>query len=210
MHFYHPTFVTIYGKSGEGKSSLIAKILNNLDRFFSVQIHEILYYYVHYQSNFKKLKNVTFKSGEIEPLKNDGRNRILIADDILIRKSSLLRLVDIALVESHHTNTTVFVVNHDLTMNRLFRSISLNCHVFILFHNKRDNLNKLFMQLNYPLSFLKAIYADCTKQRHSYLVINLQAPPELTFCGDLFDRHVTFYCQPGVYKGTPLGVKWHE
>jgi hypothetical protein len=163
-----------YSQSSGGKTSLMLDMISK-PSLFDKPFDDIIYVYSIFNERFKDFPHVKFIKNEIPDFKNDGKQKLLVCDDVITNKSIMNRLVHMFMIEGHHKSITCCLMLQNLHFNKSMRSISLNCHVFIIFSHLRDNvtINTLFSQIALPTRFLKAAYKRATRRSYGYLVVNL-------------------------------------
>jgi hypothetical protein len=210
MKINTPFNAIFYSASNNGKTTLAIDLIKN-QSIFNTKFDQIFYVYTRFDPRFKELPNVNFTT-EIPELKADGKNKLLVCDDILLEKSLMEKLVSIFLVDAHHTNTTCWILIQSLTGEKHLRTLSINTHVFFIFRHLRDTLsiNRLFAQLGMDTRYLKASYKKATKGKYSYLCINLQqgVNDALRLTSDILSLHPKIFLQKAVE--TPYGITLDE
>jgi hypothetical protein len=103
---------------------------------------------------------------------------ILILNDLMYDAAESKVINYLFTVGSHHKRATVLIMSHNLYMQeKQSRTISLNCHYFVLFQNRRDvNQVQKFARQAYPRRvsyFLSAYDIAMTGGNHSYLLVDL-------------------------------------
>jgi len=197
----------LYSQTSGGKTTLALDLISN-PQLFDKRIDEITYVYSMYNQRFKQYPNVKFIKQDIPELKADGKNKILICDDLLINKIAMEKLITIFLVSAHHSNTTVIINVQQLTGDKRLRTLSINTHVFFLFSHLRDTLsiNNLFAQTGLSTEFLKNAYKLATRKKYSYLGLDLQPATNesLRVFSNVLSEHPSFFLEREVE--TPFAV----
>lgn len=179
--------VLIAGPTNSGKTHWVNKLLSN--NMFSQPIQSILYCYGAYQSFFNDIKTnqhipcpVVFHEGlpaktDIDQL-DDGGFRVIVLDDLMKRIIQNEEMEELFTQGCHHKNiSAVFIVQNVFPQGTCARNISLNCHVFILFANKRDESQvHILARQFYPKAakwkrFL-SVYEDVTEAPFSYILVD--------------------------------------
>lgn len=215
MKFAFPSSAILFSPSYGGKSTTVLKIIEQREKFFSVHIDEILYFYgIWDEDKFANAPHIKFIKGIPTEIPNDGLKRIIVIDDQLSDKKAMTRAVEIFCRESHHRGAFCFLALQDIFYSRQLRTCSLNCKYFFLFGSNRciTSVHHLFQQLNFDTKFLKSIYQDATKKRFSCLLVSVEKgfSEELRFVTNIFDKNPKFYVRPGTYKNTPIPVTFNE
>jgi hypothetical protein len=215
MNFAFPSSAILFSPSFGGKSSAVLKIIAEKERFFSVKIDEILYYYgIWDEEKFSNAPNIQFIKGIPAEIPKDNLKRIIVIDDQLSDKRAISRAVEIFCREAHHRNAFCFLLLQDIFYSRQLRTCSLNCKYFFLFASNRcvTSVNHLFQQLNFETRFLKDIYKEATEKRFSFLVVCVEKgfSEQLRFVTNIFRKHPRFFVKAGTYKNSPIPVTFNE
>lgn len=196
--FRTPLNIILYSQTSGGKTTLALDIINN-QKLFDRKFDQIIYVYSMYNARFKDFPNVKFIKEEIPDLKSDGKNKLLVCDDLMINKSAMDKLISIFLVQGHHTSTTVMLCLQALTGDKRLRTLSINTHVFFLFAHLRDTLSikNLFSQTGLTTAYLKKAYKLATKKKFSYLGLDLQpgTNDHLRVFSDILSAHPRYYLE---------------
>lgn len=186
----------VSGPTGSGKTVWIHKLLH--DNLFNQPVESILYCYGVYQPFFEQftVSNLTFEQGvpskeRIERL-NDGKFHVLILDDLMEQILKNPEAQDLFTKYCHHFNiTAIFITQNIFAQGKYARTINLNTHVLVLFANKRDESQIIFLgrqlfpfRLNH---FLEA-YQDATSDNYGYLVVDCdpKSPKEVKLRTKIF------------------------
>ena len=174
-----PFTALIAGPTGSGKTRMLYDLIENRDTVSNSPPVEIIYCYGAYQKEFENISGVRFVEGMIDirkDIKNDGRNRWLIIDDLMEELSGKQDTNGLYTKYSHHQNISVFFVVQNLFLKSL-RTISINCHYMWIFKNPRAtaSVQQLGSQL-FPHSkgFLLEAYRDATKKPFSSLFLDMK------------------------------------
>lgn len=151
---------------------------------FKVAPLQILYCYSVWQDKFEEMvntvKNIFFHEGlsdetEFDPYKKE--HTVCVIDDLLADAKDNKLLHQILCVGGHHSFTYVFFVVQNLFQKgKILRSVSLNTHVFILYKNRRDQIQiRTLARQMYPdnPSILINCYIIATNNLYGYLVIDI-------------------------------------
>jgi len=141
---------------------------------------KIYYFYGAFNENWRKLKHIQFIKGLPDPDFQFKRGSLVIIDDLMAECSNNPFITDLFTKMSHHMNLSIVLVSHNLFCpGKEFRTISLNCHYFILFKNVRDTfqISLLGRQMYGAGSkdFLSQVYKSATNRLHGYLCIDFRA-----------------------------------
>ncbi len=192
LAFKHPFTCMLAGPTSSGKTVLVRKIIeNHLKTFYFDENHpetlNVLWAYGQWQ-DFYKLDTlnckVTYIDGlpsedEIDELKPD----LVIIDDLMTELADNKNLTKIFTKGSHHKNISIiFITQNVFHQGSQMRTISLNCHYFLLMKNPRDQgqISSLASQVfSKNRKFLVEAYADATKEQYGYIRIDMkQSTPE--------------------------------
>jgi hypothetical protein len=210
----HPCSLVIFSPSGGGKTTMILRMIRERSKFLDAEIDEVLYFYNAWNEAFDRETGIEFLKDDKISIPDDGKQRIVVVDDLVQSKQAKERLVSLFLVESHHKSCTVFFSSQLVFHDRSLRAVSVNAKVFCLFGSPRNYLSiaNLFRQMIYDTQFLKEIYNDATEKEHGFLLINLQKgiSKELRFCTDVFADEPSVYVPVDFAKRLPLRVSYHE
>lgn len=186
LKFISPAICIVAGSSSSGKSTLMFNILKHSDTMFTESPVKIIYAYGAWQKFFEEIQqcnsNIEFFDGlpnkqDLESWSLDGNHRILILDDLMTVAEQDKNTLDLFTKHSHHTNFSVFFLVQNLfSVGKYFRTISLQCHYFILFKNRRDEqqMHSFGRQL-FPTNthyFIDA-YKKATQEPYSYLLVDI-------------------------------------
>lgn len=175
-----PACILISGPSQSGKTSFIAKIIQNKDKVFEKTPSSILYVYNTWNKNLDAIKNdktVTFTSelpteDVLEKYFASSSHSAIFFDDQMLNSLGKA-VIESFTVKANNTNTTCFFVTQNLFAKGI-RNISLNSHVICLFNSPRDitQISRLASQLGRKELIISA-YKDACKRNHGYLLINI-------------------------------------
>jgi ABC-type ATPase with predicted acetyltransferase domain len=181
--FKHPFTCLIVGPSGCGKTELLIEILRHQNILFNNELEKIIFCYKEYQPSYDKLKsiipNIIFHQGVYDNEFNKKIKNLVIFDDLMKETLDNSSIQDLFTIESHHKNTSVILISHNLFVKSKFaRTINLNTNYLILFNNPRDKsqINVLSRQM-YPnnTNFLIKVFNDAVaSKQHGYLFIDFR------------------------------------
>ena len=195
--------ILVAGPTNSGKTHWIRRILLT-PGMFTQPVSSIIYCYGVYQPLYNEMKDalpITFKEGlpvleDIEKL-HDGQFHIVVLDDLMEKIVRSQDMQELFSKYCHHMNiTAIFVSQNIFQPGPYTRTISLNCHVIVLFANKRDESQiHIIARQFYPLrwkQFLK-VYRQVTQESYSYLLIDCTPshPRSLQLRSDIFPPEVT-------------------
>ena len=103
---------------------------------------------------------------------------MLILDDLMSELANSKNFAEMTTTLSHHLNTSVlYTFQNTLYQGKQMRTIHLNSSFYILFKSPRDmtQVKTLATQLGVLTpEALKRCYKHATKEKYSYLVVDLQ------------------------------------
>lgn len=189
--FRDHTTMLIAGPTSCGKSTWVKRLLLNREHMFFTTPRNVLFCYGSWQEGFNELKHmdgITLHDGiptqtVIDRLTADGKHSLLVMDD-LIRDCCLSPFAMTLFTEqSHHSNMTVILISQNIfPPYKYARSVSLNCHYFIIFANRRDKVQvQVFGRQILPgqTAFFMDVYNDimfgnrCVSGRSPYMVVDV-------------------------------------
>ena len=144
-----------------------------------------------YDEMKRELSNIVFFEGlppkqELETwyIKEPG-HKLLIIDDLMTEASTSKDVVNIYCKYAHHFNFLCILVSQNaFSPGKEFCTISLNTHYFILFKNRRDELQiqTLGRQI-FPrqLYYFMEAYRKATEKRYGYLLVDLSSHSDSTY-----------------------------
>ena len=150
--FQVPSSLCISGPSQSGKSEWIVKLIENREKLFTTNFHELLYCVPENLSLtpnliFEKLKasfpTARLVTGLPDTLKQnltfDTTPKILIIDDLMSEFLASYEMVKLLSIEVHHYNiTTIFTLHNLFAPSKFGRTISRNVNYKVLFNNRLD------------------------------------------------------------------------
>jgi hypothetical protein len=183
--FQEGSTIGVYGPTCSGKSSLIARILENKKVMFETEPQKVLYCYGIYTDSYHALEQcmpeIEFRKGlplleEIETFAN-GKHNLIILDDLMADICKQTWSDKIFTMYSHHLKLSIIFVSQNLfPQSKNMRNIALNLKYLIMFSSPRDihQLGLLGSQLGERKKLLEA-YTDAVLhgERFSYLLIDL-------------------------------------
>ena len=183
-----PSSLIFSGPSGSGKSTLVYEILRSARGMFQKIPSQIIYCYNIYQNDLfesmkKDVENLQFFQGipkkeDVQVWSSSGQSSVLVIDDLMSQCAISQDICDLFTIFSHHMNFTVFFLVQNLFAHgKLFRTISLNAHQFVLFQNQRDMLQiKAFAKQCFPEQtkyFMDAYIKATSSKKFGYLFVDL-------------------------------------
>ena len=140
----------IAGPTGSGKTLWTHKLLKN--EMFTQPVPSILYFYGVFQNYFNEfnIPNLTFHEGlpskeEVENL-HDGNFHIIVLDDFMEYIIKSVDTQNLFTKYCHHYNiTAIFVTQNVFAQGPCARTININTHILVIFANKRDESQALYL-----------------------------------------------------------------
>ena len=149
---------------------------------FDPEPSRIILCYKKFQPAYEKLlsrRDVQLVQGCKGYTLSPGTRTLLILDDFS-EESEQVGLGDLFSVQSHHMNTSVFYVCHNLFLQtKAYRLASLNAHYYVLFKSIRGSgqvgtlARQLFVGDKGKGQRLVRAYTSATSEPFSYIVIDL-------------------------------------
>lgn len=178
--FHAGSPIMVAGPTGSGKTYWTHRLLQH--HMFTKPVKSILYCYGVYQEYYNQMKipNLEFHEGlpsleKIESL-NDGSFHVIVLDDLMEYIVKSIETQTLFTKYCHHYNISViFLTQNIFARGPCSRTININTHILILFANKRDESQALYLgkQL-YPgnVKVFMESYLDATSERYGYLVVD--------------------------------------
>ena len=192
ISFKHPFTCMLAGPTSSGKTVLVRRIIENHTKtiYFKndqPQLLKILWAYGQWQDFYSENINncdIQYIDGlpseeEIDEIKP----HLIIIDDLMTELANNKSLTNIFTKGSHHKNISIiFITQNIFHQGSQMRTISLNCHYFLLMKNPRDQaqITSLAAQVySKNKRFLIEAYFDATKDQYGYIRIDMmQSTPE--------------------------------
>ena len=176
----------IVGPTNCGKTFWVNRLLTN--DMFNEPISNILYCYgvqQHLFDDMKKDPNIRpslhFHEGlpnrdDIDNLAKNGGFQLVILDDLMEHIVRSQEMQQLFTKYCHHLNISAIFISQNIFQNGpQARTISLSCHVIVLFANKRDESQiRIFARQIYPTKWRRFIeaYEHHMNFQYSYLVVD--------------------------------------
>ena len=186
IKFISPFSCIVAGSTSSGKSSLVFEILKHSDVMSTEPPVKIIYAYGAWQNKFlevqKSISNIEFFEGlptkqDLDTRAVNGQHRVLVLDDLMSVAEHDKSTLDLFTKHSHHMNISVFFIVQNLfSGGKYFRSISLQTHYFILFKNRRDELQiHTFARQLFPsnVQYFIDAYRKATKDKYQYTFVDI-------------------------------------
>ena len=186
LKFSSPSVILCSGPSQSGKTTLTKRILENAAGMFSIPPKKIIYCFSEYQKTFDVIKqNVTdiiFFQGlptreHIEEWTEGTDHTLLICDDLMMPLSQSQEAVHLFSVLSHHRSVSIIYLAQSLyPPGKYSKTLSLQVHYYILFHNMRDMRqiitfgSQVFLE---NVNYFKSVYEKCTSKPYGYVLIDI-------------------------------------
>ena len=185
MPFHAGSPIMVAGPTNCGKTYWVSRLLMN--DMFTQKVASVLYCYGVYQDFFAEMKSnpniqcpLRFHAGlpTKEDLKTlvDGRLHLVVLDDLMEFIVKSQEMQQLFTKYCHHLNMSAIFISQNLFhQGPQARSISLNCHVVVLFANKRDESQiRIFARQLYPTKWRRFLiaYEEEMNYEFSYLVVD--------------------------------------
>ena len=178
--------ILIAGPTNCGKTFWVNRLLTS--NMFTQPISSILYCYGVYQNFFDQMKSnpmlhriLRFHEGiptreDMENLSRGGGFHVVVLDDLMEHIVKSQEMQHLFTKFCHHLNiSAIFISQNIFQSGPQARTISLNCHVIVLFSNKRDESQiRTFARQIYPTRWRRFIeaYENHMNFEYSYLVVD--------------------------------------
>lgn len=182
LKFKSPFCAIVAGPSGSGKTVLLRKILEYKSAVFNKAPVKVVWCFGQMQDVYKKpVKNCAIQYFEGFPDRDtlcSLRPNLVIIDDLMSELTGDKDMADLFTKFSHHMNIdVVFVVQNIFHHGKEMRTISLNCHYFLLLKNPRDRRQAMVLaDQTFPGSrdYFMTAYNDATSVPYGYLILDLK------------------------------------
>lgn len=177
--FQHPCTMLLAGPTRVGKSWFLRDLLKERNLMFNPPPDKVIWFYGIYQKMYDEMPEITFVEGFPSNFREYlGTNSLIILDDLMIECTNDERLTFLYTRGSHHLNISVIFITQNLFhKGKEMRGVSLNSQYLILFKNRRDMSQIIYLgrQL-YPnkSKFFQEVFEDATKKPFSYLLVDLR------------------------------------
>lgn len=195
----------VSGASGTGKTTWVRNLLKLKNQLFSQPPKKVFYYYLSSQVGYDEMKNEglvdeffsasetfpTFDevSNLVRPYKDRGGS-VVIFDDLMTKVTTDFEQMFCNL--SHHENCSIIFLTQMLYYdNKIYRTMALNAHYYVLMKNDRAKLQVSFLSRQVcpdnPGVIMKA-YEKATNKPYGYLILDFRAqtPEEIKLRTDIF------------------------
>ena len=154
------------------------RLIDNASSLISPPPAKTVYFYGEYQQLFNQYPHTEFHQGLPNIEDFDGKEPTLVIIDDLMQETNET-VANIFTKSSHHRNiSVVFLAQNFFPKNKFARTMSLDAYYMVLFKNPKDvsQFANLARQM-YPKKsqFAVETYRDATRERYSYLLVDL--PP---------------------------------
>lgn len=183
-----PLTSVVSGPTCSGKTSFLAKLLDNREQMFHPPVERVIYSYKKWQDIFEKMPDVEFVRGMDFELDRSKRTLLIIDDQI--NDDALIgnQIADLFCVGAHHDNCSVMLVTQNLFhQSKSFRTAALNAMYIFLFKSPRGTcqVSHLARQIYTGVRAKEMVraYECATEKPFSYLMVDMRpdTEPELRF-----------------------------
>ena len=199
----------VSGPTNSGKTFWVSRLLSN-EGMFTEKVKSVLYCYGVWQKMYNEIKSNSFCPIEfVEGIPSrdkvdsyyDGDFHVIILDDLMEKIVKSQDMQELFSKYCHHMNmSAVFISQNIFQAGPHTRTISLNCHIIVLFANKRDESQvKIVGRQFFPQLWRKFLnaYNDATSKPFGYLLIDCtpQHPRQLQLRTGIFPSETSYtYC----------------
>lgn len=167
--------------SGSGKTQFVLKLIQMNDQVFGKAFERIVYCYSILQPEILSLSNsvsdMELHEGFSESVDFDGRETLLILDDLMLELRNDVRLAKLFTKMRHEHVSTIFITQNLYFNSQYATTITRNAQYLVLFQNPRDNsmIDTLGRQV-YPgrKGFLSASFLQATAEPFGYLLLDFK------------------------------------
>ena len=199
--------IYLTGPSRSGKTVFVHQLLQNLTNISQQTPTKIIWVYTAWQAVYSKMKHLVHYFIEdapklqerIEQLTKIVQENVLVVFDDCMNSPNVKYIMDLFTIRGRHNNIAmIFVTQKMFTGTDSISKISQNVDYIVIMKNKRNaqQVQILANQINPAGKHdLLAIYKEATKDKHSYLFIDLtpSGSSKLQYRSHLFD-------EPGVSR----------
>ena len=181
--FKHPFTMIVAGPTRSGKTTWVAKLIQNRLRQIKPTPSRILWCYMHWQPMYTNLKKLMPEIiwGDALPTEetfSSYSNSLVILDDMMDDVVSDSSMMKVFTERSHHQNISViFMTQNIFHQGKAARTISLNTQYMVLFENARDRQQiKTLAKQMYPedWSSFVARFKKETRKPYGRMIIDLR------------------------------------
>lgn len=193
LKWKHPFTCMLAGPTQCGKSTFVARFLQNLEHVVASPICEVIYCAPKNSYPDTSGCKVTIRYLDWVPDEQmfaDKKPRLIIIDDMM--RESNEHIIDMFTKHSHHLGLSViFVTQNIFHKGKGIRDISLNSHYIVAYKSPRDRgqFSTLARQIcPQNIKFANEVFDDATKEPYGYLVMDLTqtTPDHLRFRTHIF------------------------
>lgn len=195
----------VHGATSTGKTTWVRNLLKLKEQLFTTPPAKVFLFYnmhqgiydemkkeglvnelINVSQNFPTLEEIT---NMVHPYKEVGGS-LIIFDDVLTQLNNDFERIFCNL--SHHELASVIFMSQNLFYkDKIYRTLSLNAHYFVLMKNDRDKqqisiLAKQVCPTN--SNYIVQAYQEATKKPYSYLLLDFRSdtPPTLRLRSNIF------------------------
>ena len=177
----------VCGPTNSGKTWFVKKLLENAHLMFKEPPKFVLYCYRSvWQPIFddmqQNVKNICFHEGvptkaELLDIHRDNEHFICVLDDLMSESANSVDVEQFVCIGSHHLKMTIICLVQNLFQKgKVMRALSLNCHYFVMYKNRRDQEQiQRFGKQAFPQQskYLLDAYLKDTSTPSGHLIVDL-------------------------------------
>ena len=186
--FKHPFTCLVAGSTSSGKSTIVAKILSDMQHLITPDL-PLPIRVMWCAGSYGAIPEIKSKSISLEtvtgPPPEDIDCDILVIDDQMADLADSKRMCDLFSKHSHHMKISIFFIVQNLYFQgKHMRNIALNCHYLLLTKSRRDlnQVKRLGQQVFGNGAFFFDSYKRAVIDRnYGYLLVDLSPATDEKF-----------------------------
>ena len=181
--FHHPFTMIVAGPTRSGKTTWVARLLQNRRKQIIPTPPRVIYCFAHEQPMYNELKRLIpsiefYDAMPTEEKFSEFSNSLVILDDMVDAVMNDSSMMKVFTERSHHQNISViFMTQNIFHQGKTARTISLNTQYMVLFENARDRQQiKTLAKQMYPdkwTSFMDRFNKE-TKKPYGRMIVDLR------------------------------------
>lgn len=181
LKFKNPFTMIVSGQTGSGKTKFVLKLIQLNREIFSQPFERIIFCYSILQREIintsSEIEQVELQEGFPESIEFDGKETLLILDDMMLELRNDIRLAKLFTKMRHERVSTIFITQNLYFNSQYATTITRNAQYIILFQNLRDNsmIETLGRQV-FPghKKYLSVAFSMATENPYGYLLLDFK------------------------------------